>query len=334
MATDPEPSQEKIDRLAHSLFPSLAMLAAMQLDLFTPLARGPMGPKALAHALGVRPEKLRPLLDALVVADLLRDTGDGLFANTAEADAYLVKGRPGYRGGAHELYADVWPAVFQTAETIRTGRPQAPHDFSRMDDAALASFFRGLHDASLAKGRQLLEADIGLDRCRHVLDVGGGSGGIAIALCHALPGLAATVVELPRVAPITRTTVAEAGLQDRITVVERDAISGPPPGAFDAAIVSSVIQVLDPADAAALLSHVGRAVKTGGRIAVTGRIMNDDRRTPPHVVLFNLVFLNVYDGGLAHTEAEYRQWLTAAGFTAIERRTIPGTELITGVRDG
>ncbi len=38
MTADPA----KIDRLNHALYPSLAMLAGMQLDVFSPLADGPM----------------------------------------------------------------------------------------------------------------------------------------------------------------------------------------------------------------------------------------------------------------------------------------------------
>ncbi len=50
----------------------------------------------------------------------------------------------------------------------------------------------------------------------------------------------------------------------------------------------------------------------GGRLFIIGQVLNDDRRTPAHTALFNLIFLNVYDAGVAHTEGEHRQWLAAA----------------------
>jgi hypothetical protein len=34
----------------------------------------------------------------------------------------------------------------------------------------------------------------------------------------------------------------------------------------------------------------------------------------------NLVFLNIYDAGASHTEAEHRAWLTEAGFADVEVR--------------
>jgi hypothetical protein len=37
-----------------------------------------------------------------------------------------------------------------------------------------------------------------------------------------------------------------------------------------------------------------------------------------------LVFLNMYDEGQAYTEHEYRTWLTAAGFTGMQRVYVTG----------
>jgi len=203
-----------------------------------------------------------------------------------------------------------------------------------MDDDALPVFFRGMHGGNQAKGRELLTTGIPLNDRHRLLDVGGGSGGMTLALCGGLPELSATILELPRVTPITRRFVAEAGFEGRVSVIEGDAVAAPPSGKYDLATLSSVIQVLDPDAAASLLVNVGRALEPGGRIVITGRILNDDRISPQHVALFNLVFLNIYNGGLAHTEAEYRGWLQAAGFTNIERRPMKEAELITAVRAG
>ena len=81
-----------IFRHAYGVYPSMAMLAGMQLDVFSPLRDGPMSGARLAEALDVPQEKLRPLLYALVNAELLRIEGDR-FANTSEGDRYLVRGR-------------------------------------------------------------------------------------------------------------------------------------------------------------------------------------------------------------------------------------------------
>ena len=133
-----------IIRLAHAAYPSMAMLAGMQLDVFTPLKDGPLPCRAIAEAIGVKPEKLGPLLYALAQAGLLTVEG-GAFANTQEADHFLVRGRPAYMGSAHELFADLWAAALGVARSIRAGAPHAKHDFAAMSDEELGGFFRGLH---------------------------------------------------------------------------------------------------------------------------------------------------------------------------------------------
>lgn len=79
----PLSSPVTIDRHIESIYRSLAMLAGMQLDIFTPLKDGPLSCVEIAAALNVRADKLRPLLYALVSAELLTVDGDR-FANTLE----------------------------------------------------------------------------------------------------------------------------------------------------------------------------------------------------------------------------------------------------------
>ena len=122
-ASDTPLTPETINKLRTQPMPPLAMLAGMQLDLFTPLANGPMSSEDLATALGVDAVKLPPLLYALVSAELLT-VEHGWFANTTESDHFLVKGRPAYMGGAHELFSIVWGAMWHTADTIRSGTSQ------------------------------------------------------------------------------------------------------------------------------------------------------------------------------------------------------------------
>ena len=110
-----------IDRLTGGAFPAFAMLAGIQLDLFTHLAPGPMTGEELAKSMGVNEVKLRPPLYALVSSQLLQ-VEEGSFANSPEADYYLAQGKPGYRASR---IARRWGAVLQIAETIRTGVPQA-----------------------------------------------------------------------------------------------------------------------------------------------------------------------------------------------------------------
>jgi hypothetical protein len=313
MQPDIEPAT--IFRHAYGVYPPMAMLAGMQLDVFTPLKDGPMTATELANALALPTEKLEPLLYALVHAELLR-LDDNRFANSAEADVYLVRGRRGYMGSNHELYSDLWGAALAVARSIRAGAPQVKHDFANMSGEDLAAFFRGLHAGALATGRQLA-VTYGFERFRNLLDAGGGSGGVAIAACQSCPDLRATVIELPRVAPIAQSVVDESKLGDRVRVVAADIVERAPEQRFDAAVLRNLLQVLGAEGARRAVRNVGQAMDEGGAIFIVGHVLEDSRLAPASAVGQNLAFLSIYDGGQARTEREHRSWLSDAGFSDI-----------------
>jgi hypothetical protein len=147
--------ENPIQRIIQAVYPPFAMLAGMQLDLFTPLKNGPMSAEQIADAIGVGSAKLKPLLYALVVVGLLTVEGE-LFANTDAANRFLVCGKPSCMADTHQVYSDLWNAVFKTAESIRTGLPQAKHDYSAMPKDKLQQFLRGTYPQAVARGRELV----------------------------------------------------------------------------------------------------------------------------------------------------------------------------------
>jgi ubiquinone/menaquinone biosynthesis C-methylase UbiE len=297
------------------------MLAGMQLDLFTPLEDGPLSAEELADKLDVQAAKLRPLLYALVVAGLL-NVEDGLFANTPETDEYLVRGRPSYLGGEHELMSMLWEALLKTAATISAGTPQAKLDYFSMSDDELAAVFRGLHPGAIAVGHDLM-AQHDFSTFRSLLDVGGGSGGLAIALTDSNPQLRATVVDLALVTPFTERFVEEANAVDRVEIVTADVVRDGLSGSFDVAVASKLTQVLSPDEVRAVLGNVANVLDPGGVIHLVAQVLDDSRLSPEDAVSFNLVFLNIYDHGQAYTEQEYRNWLAESGFVDFERVPLP-----------
>jgi SAM-dependent methyltransferase len=211
-----------------------------------------------------------------------------------------------------------WSAYFKTAESIRSGVPQAKLDFSNSSPAELETFLRNINASTVPATRALLER-FDFSSVKTLADVGSGGGGVAITITKACPHIMATAVDLPQVAPIAQKIVEEEGAAERVKVVAADLLSGPLAGSFDVAVLRAFLQVFSARDARIALKHVGAAVKPGGKIYIIGQILDNSRKAPLEAVGFNLAFLNMFDAGESYTEGEHREWLSEAGFVDIER---------------
>lgn len=315
--TKPTPQPEVISRLFDAVYPSFAMLAGLELDLFTPLKDGPLSAGQLAGVLGVHANKLRSLLYELVVAGLLTVEDDS-FSNTDEANHYFVRGKPTYLGGLQELTSKNWSRLLKTAGTIQAGRPPKEIDYHVPSQEEMIAIFRGLYSGAVSDARRLMQhADF--SSYNSLLDVGGGSGALAIAIAQANPHLKVTVLELPSVTPITQQFIDEAGIPDRVTILAGDAIRDFLPGSYDAVIARHVIQVLSEDESRALLSNIATLLNPGGILHLVGWIVDDSRISPPNIVGYNLVLLTAYQDGQAYTERQYRTWLVEAGLVDVKR---------------
>lgn len=319
-----EPTPDTIEKYDNAILPALALLAGRQLDLFTPLKDASLSAEAIAEVLGVDAPKLEMLLYALVAAGIL-SVDDGRFSNTHEANHFLVRGEPGYIDGGRDidLWAHLLETVLQTADSVRAGSPQARHDYKSMPAEELERFFRRLHPGALAAGRDLVS------RCdfssyRRLLDVGGGSGGVAIAVAEACPHVRATIVDLPTVTPFTQQFVNESSVAGRVHVLTADVTNDKLTGSYDFAVLKAFTQTLSPNEIRRALKNVSNVIEPGGAVCILAHILDDSRSAPRETAVFNLVFLNIYEIGQAYTVSEYYEWLDVAGFGEVERTLLEG----------
>ena len=207
------------------------------------------------------------------------------------------------------------------ADSIRLGQSTAPHAVGG-NTAESAAFLGGLHPEALATGRRLGHPGW-LDGCRDIVDVGGGSRGLALSLQEHLPQARVRVLEQPNVAIATRQFLAAA---DNATIevieadvvadgVELDASFRPP---CDGVVCCALLQVLAPEDAARAVRRMVDWLAPGGCLVVLGMgVLAADRVTPRDVAVHNIIFGTLYDGR-AYTVTEYRSWMRAAGLSQIE----------------
>jgi cyclopropane fatty-acyl-phospholipid synthase-like methyltransferase len=220
-------------------------------------------------------------------------------------------------------------AILDLAETIRAGGPPDKLDYETTSQKELIDVFRGLNPGAVADAAQLMTL-YDFSTTGTLLDVGGGSGGLAIAMAQANPHLKATVVDLPSVTPITQKFVDEAQLGDQVEVLTADLLRETLPGAYDVVVARHLIQVLSVEDSRTLLKNLAAVLKPGGALHLVGWILDDSRLEPQKTVGYNLILLSAYKDGQAYTEQEYNEWLVEAGFVDPRRFVKPdGASILT-----
>src|SRR5437762_1745791 len=121
---DEHVTPDAIMQLGLGFWGSKALLSAVELGLFTTLARGPMAAKAVMAELGLQPRGTIDWLDALVSLGML-ERSDDKYSNTASTDLFLDRDKPSYVGGMLEMAnARLYPFWGSLTEALRTGHPQ------------------------------------------------------------------------------------------------------------------------------------------------------------------------------------------------------------------
>jgi hypothetical protein len=289
---------------------SRTLLTALELDLFNILGEGSTGPAAASRA-GTDARATEMLLNALVALGALEKEG-GVFRCTPESRALAAA-----RG---ELMHTVrkWATWSTLTDCVRTGSTARSPEEKR-DEAATEHFIGAMH-ARAQRMAGPLAAFIDTAGPVRMLDLGGGAATFSIAFAQANPLLQAEVLDLASVVPIAERHIREAGLSARVTTRVGDLRSSELGTGYDLLLASAVCHILGEAENLDLLRRCACALNPGGRLVIREFILDPDRTGPKEPALFALNMLVGTSRGNVYTEAEYREWLQAAGFGYITRR--------------
>jgi (2Fe-2S) ferredoxin/precorrin-6B methylase 2 len=307
---------------------SRALLTALELDVFTVVGRGATAER-VASVLKLDARATRLLLNALVALGLL-DKKDGVFANGPVAVRYLAAGSKDDARDASKHNLALWTRWSTLTDAVRAGHAVA--DVSPRSDDWTVPFIAAMHKNATLRAPVVVRA-VGAEGARRLLDVGGGSGAYAIAFAQANPELQAEIFDLPSVVPIAQRHVAAAGLGGRVRTrtgdLRRDAFGT----GYDLVLVSAICHMLGPRENQDLLRRVHPALAEGGRVVVQDFLLEADGTSPAHAALFALNMLVGTPEGSTYSEAEYTDWLRAAGFADVHRIRLGGpTDLVLGTR--
>ena len=192
-------------------------------------------------------------------------------------------------------------------------------------------FLMGMHGFGQISSPEVVKA-FDLSGYRHLVDLGGATGHLAMAACRHYPHLRATVFDLPAAIPLAQEMIAAApDLTSRIDTVEGDFFTDPLPEA-DLFAVGRILHDWSEEKIHRLLNVIHQALPAGGALLVAEKVLTDDRSGPQWAQLQSLNML-ICAEGKERTLAEYTALLRLAGFTRIEaRRTSSPLDAILAVK--
>lgn len=316
-----------------ALMQARTLMVAWKVGVFEALADGPADAASLAARLQVTEEGLGVVLPALHALGYVTAVDGGRsFALSGKGRRTLT---PGGRTAVTDWMAfchDMWEAFDGLEDVLRGGPIQNIHGFDA-DDPYWERYMRGLLQISSVSAGDVARA-IGAPRsARTLLDVAGGHGGYAMALCRRHRRLHATIVELEGAARVGRQIVAEAGYADRITHVVRDMHTGYLGSGFDIALAANIVHHLDRATAVSLLARMRGALAPGGRLAVFEQERPADGETGTQIGTLTGVLFHITSGARTHTAGELTGMLVDAGLRDVEVKRLlraPGQMLVLG----
>jgi hypothetical protein len=116
-----EPPLDHILQIGLGFWASKTLLSAVEMELFTELAKHPQDLESLQGRLGLHPRSARDFLDALVALGLL-ERRDNQYFNTPSTDFFLDKRKPSYVGGVLEMAnLRLYPFWNHLTAALRTG---------------------------------------------------------------------------------------------------------------------------------------------------------------------------------------------------------------------
>jgi hypothetical protein len=96
------PSADLIEHLSFGFMASKVLFSAIEVGLFTELAKGPLDAGEIQKLCGLHPRGIRDFLDTLVALGMLEHRGE-IYSNSLETDFYLDRAKPTYIGNYVEI---------------------------------------------------------------------------------------------------------------------------------------------------------------------------------------------------------------------------------------
>lgn len=320
------PNPQLLLETANAYQRTAALNAAIELDLFSAIARGVQTTADLAKSCKASERGMRILCDYLTVLGFL--TKDNRrYSLTPTSALFLDRAALSYAGSIVGFLnsPELMRAYQNLVRAVRTGTTSLdgagvvdPNDDVWVNFAnSMAPLMTGGADfvgqlaAKLAPGRA------------KTLDIAAGHGLYGVAVARHNPKAEIVALDWPNVLAVAERNARRAGVGERYRLLPGDAFEVEFGGPYDVVLLTNLLHHFDVPACTKLLQKIYSATKPGGRVLTVEFVPNEDRVSPPVAATFSLTMLAITPKGDAYTFSELSQMLKQAGFAKNEMMEIP-----------
>ena len=303
-----------------------ALKAAIDLDLFTAVGKGPGDVASIAKHCSASERGVRILCDFLAINGILVKE-DGQYRHSPVSAAFLDPRSPSSLASiAHFLGNPKMREPFDhLADIVRRGHSTLPGDgMVEPENPAWVQFAETMAPmmAPMAGplGAVVLEGHSGP---MQVLDIAAGHGLFGIEIAKQNPQAHVTGLDWAPVLRVALKNAHQAGVHERYSMLPGSAFDVDFGGPYDAVLLTNFLHHFDKPTCVDLLKKVRRALKPGGKAATLEFVPNEDRISPPIPAAFSMTMLTTTPAGDAYTLSELTEMYSDAGLSNVQAHPIP-----------
>lgn len=317
-ATPPNPVQ--IFSTVQGYQRAFALKAAVDLDLFTAIAKGSHTVAEIAKSCNAAERGVRILSDSLVVMGFLTKSGNS-YSLTPDTAFFLDSRAPAYLGLAFKflLHPTQLTHFEQLGTAVRKGGTPDDQGTLAPNDPIWIEFAKGMAPMMVPAAQAMagmLAAELGSRPSAKILDIAASHGLFGITVAQRLPKAHIYALDWANVLEVARDNAAKLGLTDRYHLLPGSAFDVDYGTGFDAVLITNLLHHFDPTENEKMLKKAHAALNPGGQVILLEFVPNDDRVSPPVPAMFSLTMLGSTPKGDAYTLAEYAAMCRNAGFEA------------------
>jgi len=311
-------TKEEIYGLLYASTPSVALGTAIETGLLWILAEKPLDGAGVAQALNIPLKRCHYWLQILHLLGILENNSGGfapsalvreaiLDVHSQESWQHLALDERERSNGVQNLPLYISePGSIWTAQGLP--KPKDYVEKMRVNPERAREFTRMLFEVHQHLANQIAEL-LDMTGVQRMMDLGGGSGVVSMALLRKYPALSATIVDIENVCIAGREIAEEEGLSDRISYHPADFATSEFPTGFDLVLQCDVGVYF-----MALYQKLWRSLKPGGRLIFVEHFSSAENSAPATRVEWTFLDSLHNPDFCFPTAAQVKAQLTEIGF--------------------